>query len=272
MSSKLNFIPHINSYDDIRKEMQDDLSYRLAARQERTSLGRPLYYRINVQIIMTQECPHACPFCLEHQHPMKGCNDFEAQIESLKKVLAEHPAARLTITGGEPGLYPEHVANLIETYHANSNETFCSINTSGWNTKLNDLDAHINLSMNDYVHENPALFPDCTVQTICDDMSTDYIKKYMNLTMAKSFSFRFMSGLDKKDYPVDIWNQLQEDPEIDVHTFRIGDFFVYATFDYKGKHARVALGDMYQQTHNDYQDGYSNIIIHPDGRIATNWK
>lgn len=26
--------------------------------------------------------------------------------------------------------------------------------------------------------------------------------------------------------------------------------------------------DMYQQTHNDYQDGYSNIIIHPDGRIG----
>ena len=89
---------------------------------------------------------------------------------------------------------------------------------------------------------------------------------------ASSFSFRFLSGLEKKDYPVGVWNDLQNDTEIDVHTFRIGDFFVYATFDYAGKHARVTLGDMWQQRHNDYGDGYSNIIIHPDGRITTNWK
>ena len=78
--------------------------------------------------------------------------------------------------------------------------------------------------------------------------------------------------LKKKDYPVNVWNELQEDPGIEVHTFRIGDFFVYATFDYNGKHARITLGDMYQQMHNDYRDGYSNIIIHPDGTIGTNWK
>ena len=89
---------------------------------------------------------------------------------------------------------------------------------------------------------------------------------------ASSFSFRFLSGFEKKDYPVDIWNDLQSDSEIDVHTFRIGDFFTYATFDYAGSHARVTLGDMWQQRHNDYQDGYSNIIIHPDGRVTTNWK
>ena len=67
-------------------------------------------------------------------------------------------------------------------------------------------------------------------------------------------------------------NQMQNDSEIDVHTFRIGDFFAYATFDYMGKHARVTLGDMWQQQHNAYGDGYSNIIIHPDGRISTNWR
>lgn len=71
---------------------------------------------------------------------------------------------------------------------------------------------------------------------------------------------------------VDIWNELQNDTEFDVHTFRIGDFFVYATFNYAGKHARVTLGDMWQQQHNNYEDGYSNIIIHPDGHVATNWK
>ena len=103
MSSKLHKIPHFNTYDDIRAEMQNDLQYRLANRTDETSLGRPLYYRINVQLILTQECPYNCPFCLERKNPMQGDNNFKAQIESLKNILSEHPNARLTITGGEPG-------------------------------------------------------------------------------------------------------------------------------------------------------------------------
>ena len=270
MSSKLSFIPKMETYDDIRKEMQNDLQYRLATRTDKTSFGRPLYLRINVQIIMTQECPHKCPFCLERQNPMSGNNDFQAQVESLRKVLIEHPNARLTITGGEPGLYPEHVRELTNVYKNNSHNVFCSINTSGWNTELNGM-AHINLSRNDFVKVDPSLFPGCTVQTIVDNPTVDYIKEYIVKTAADNFSFRFMSGLNKKEYPVSIWNELQNDPDIDIHTFRIGDFFAYATFNYAGKHARVTLGDMYQQTHNDYQDGYSNIIIHPDGKIGINW-
>lgn len=236
MGSKMNYIPHISSYEDIRAEMSNDLQYRLADRTAKTSLGRPLYYRINVQMITTQECPFHCPFCLERQNPMSGDNDFNAQIEALKRVLLEHPNARLSITGGEPGLYPKHIANIVETYRKNGNGVFCSINTTGFSTELNGL-AHINMKMD-----------------------------------ASSFSFRFLSGLEKKNYPVDIWNDLQQDADVDVHTFRIGDFFVYATFDYAGKHARVTLGDMWQQRHNDYGDGYSNIIIHPDGRVSTNWR
>ena len=53
MSSKLHKIPHFNTYDDIRTEMQSDLQYRLADRTDKTSLGRPLYYRINAQLILT---------------------------------------------------------------------------------------------------------------------------------------------------------------------------------------------------------------------------
>ena len=270
MSCKMSKIPIISSYAEIREEMCKDLCYRLKNRKARTSLGRPLYYRINVQLITTQECPFSCPFCLERQNPMSGHNDFSAQIEALKIVLGEHPDARLTITGGEPGLYPKHIANVVKTYKSNSNKVFCSINTSGFSTELNGL-AHINLSCNDFIHANPSKFPGCTVQTVTEAPTLAFIKDYMN-TDASSFSFRFLSSLEKKDYPTDIWNSLQQDSEIDVRTFRIGDFFVYATFNYAGKHARVTLGDMWQQRHNEYGDGYSNIIIHPDGLISTNWK
>lgn len=270
MSEKKNYIPHFETYEEIREEMNKDLKYRMDCRKDRTSFGVPLYYRINVQMIITQECPYHCPFCLERKNPMQGDNDFEAQIESLKKILSEHPNARLTITGGEPGLYPKHVSDIVDTYRKNSNNVFCSINTSGYSKDINGL-AHINLSYNDYVHKSPSNFPNCTVQTVVENPTIEYIKDFMKKE-ADNFSFRFLSGLEKQDYPVQIWNDLQDDGEINIHTFRIGDFFVYATFDYAGKHARLTLGDMWQQRKNDYKDGYSNIIIHPNGVIGTNWR
>lgn len=274
MSRKLSFIPHIPNYEYIREQMREDLKYRLENRQKRTSLGRTLYERINVQIVMTQECPYHCPFCLERKHPMKGQFEADAQAESLKSVLREHQNARLTITGGEPSLYIEQVVRLSNIYKAMSNNVFVSVNTAGY-AKIPGHVAHINLSVNDYVKPNPEEFEGCTYQTVLDDehMTLENIKRIMDTTKGPgSFSFRFLSGLDCKDYDVSIWNALQEDTEVKVCTFRIGDFFVYATFDYNGKHARVTLGDMFQQSQNDYGDGYSNIIIHPDGRIGTNWR
>lgn len=183
MSSKMNQIPFLSSYEDVRAEMNRDLQYRLNSRTARTSLGRPLYYRINVQIITTQECPFHCPFCLERQNPMSGDNDFDAQIEALKRVLVEHPDARLSITGGEPGLYPEHIAHIVQTYKDNGNNVFCSINTTGFNTELNGL-AHINLSRNDYVGADPVDYPGCTVQTVIENPTLAFIKEYMKLKRA----------------------------------------------------------------------------------------
>lgn len=272
MSRKLDYIPPISSYDDIRQQMRWDLEYRLDDRKNRTSLGRPLYYRINTQIIVTQECPYNCPFCIERKNPMRGENDFQKQLSALKAVLREHPSARLSVTGGEPGLYPEHVANIAKIFRNEGENVFMSINTAGFNPAVNGL-GHINLSVNQYVKPDPRSFPGCTVQTVLPDkdMRLKNLKMYMEASQADKFSFRYLSTLEKHDYDVGVFNELQKDPEIKIHTYRVGDFFVYATFDYHGKHARVTLGDMYQQKSNDYGDGYSNIIIHPDGRVGTNW-
>lgn len=272
MSRKLNFIPNFESYDWIRNQMNEDLKYRLESRNKTTSFGRPLYERINVQIIMTQECPYRCPFCLERQHPMAGNNNFKNQIESLKKILDEHPNARLTITGGEPTLYLEQVRKIADTFNSFSNKIFLSLNTAGYDSNVVDIIDNINLSFNDYVHPDIKQFPNATFQTVLNNGRMDWknISEIIENTNMDKFSFRFLSGLNKSDYPIDIWKDIQENAE--VHTFRVGDFFVYATFDYKGKHARITLGDMYQQTHNNYENGYSNIIIHPDGRIGTNWR
>lgn len=223
---------------------------------------------------MTHECPFHCPFCLERQNPMEGKQDFPAQLKSLAVVLKEHPQARLTITGGEPGLYPEQVHNIERIYNTIADGVFISVNTTGIEPNVAN-NAHINLSCNDYVSPNVSQFPECTLQTVLSDekMTIDSIKNFIHThPSVKNFSFRFLSGLEKHDYPIDIWNDLQNDKDFNINTFRVGDFFVYATFNYHNAHGRVTLGDMYQQKHNPYQDGYSNIIIHPDGHIATNWR
>lgn len=275
MSRKLNFVPTIENYAQLRRMMSEDLAYRLQSRAKSTVFGRPLYLRINVQIIMTQECPYSCPFCIERKHPMEGRDNFSAQIASLRHVLNAHPDARLTITGGEPGLYPYHVSDLVRTYLDLSNQVFVSINTAGYNPELCNIPVHINLSYNDYVKPNAAVFPGCTLQTVLPEekMRIDFLREFMSAhPEAASFSFRYLSGMDKHDYSVRIWNELQNAEDFQVGTFRVGDFFVYCTFRWKGRHGRVTLGDMYQQSVvNQYKDGYSNIIIHPDGRIGVNW-
>jgi hypothetical protein len=50
---------------------------------------------------------------------MSGDNDFEAQIAALKRVLEEHPDARLSITGGEPGLTEPIACGCISDYDLN---------------------------------------------------------------------------------------------------------------------------------------------------------
>lgn len=277
MSSKLPFIPVIPNYQYIKDEMQKDFEYRMNERNDSTEFGRHLYYNINCQIIMTRECPYHCPFCLERQNPMKGIKNFDAQIEALKKVLKNHPTARVSVTGGEPSLYIEHVKKLYDTFCENGERKFFSVNTTLYSPDILKLDIPvINISSNDYVHPNIELFDDrCCLQTIFDNntMTVENVKKAMDkYENVKSFSFRFLTEIGNDEYSVDVWNQLREDPEIEVGTFRIGDFFVYCTFRYKGKWARVCLGDMTRQTSVDYKDGYSNIIIHPDGKIVTNWK
>ena len=276
MSDKLSFVPFIPNYEYIRNEMKKDLNYRLNFRLEKTKFGRPLYKNINVQIITTHKCPFNCPFCLERINPTCGDNDNKSnQLLSLIKVLKEHPTARLTVTGGDPGLFPIHVKNILNIYKKYSSNVYMVINTTGINPKLSQF-GNINLSVNNYIPKPNFLdFPNCTYQTVLSDneMTLDNIKNIMNSeNNVNKFSFRFISGIDKKDYNINIFNELQNDPEIKINTFRIGDFFVYCTFNYKNNHSRITLGDIYQQKHNDYQDGYSNIIIHTDGSIGLNWK
>lgn len=276
MSDKLNYIPFIPNYEYIQNEMEKDLEYRLNFRKRKTKFGRPLYKNISVQIITTHKCPYNCPFCIEKINPIGDSNDNKSkQLMSLIKILQEHKDIRLTITGGEPGLFPIHIRNISNIYKKYSNNVFISINTTGINLYIQQF-GHINLSVNKYLQKpNLLIFKNCTYQTVLsdDEMNLENIKNIMdNEKNTNKFSFRFISDIKPKQYNINIFNELQNNSDIKINTFRIGDFFIYCTFDYKNNHGRITLGDMYQQKKNNYKDGYSNIIIHPDGNIGLNWR
>ena len=278
MSRKLSCIPNkFNNYNAVLDEMENDFQYRFTNRQRSTSFGRPLYERINLQMVITQACPFKCSFCLERQNPQGAVNNFNEQIKSLKKILAEHPNARVSITGGEPLLYPEHIKNIISL--VKDTATFVSLNTTGKLPIPQDIkeQCHLNISDNSEIHSDLSPFENnenVTVQTIfsSENMTLKNIKNYMDMhPNHKNFSFRYLTTIGENDYNINILNEIRNNSEIDLHTFRIGDFFMYVTAMYKNQHFRITLGDMTLQQNREYKNTYSNLIINAEGEIQKNW-
>ncbi len=273
MSKKLNYIPDYKNYQEILKEMDEDFDYRFNTRREETIFGRPLYYNINVQMVITQACPFNCSFCIEKINPTGDKANFPKQLESLKKILEVHDNIRLTITGGEPGLYVDHIDDIKSLLDEYNKTLFACINSTGYNNNIKGTGFSLNISDNNEVSVDKTAYPDACLQTIFEDkdMTVKNIKKYMDENIQKEFSFRFLTEMDKSDYDIKIFNEIKDDKDIKLKVFRVGDFFVYLTGIYKGNKFRITLGDMKTQHNRNYNGTYSNIIITPNGEIKTNW-
>jgi len=276
MTRKLDFIPNYKTYKDVKKDMDEDFKYRYLSRNRTTIFGRPLYERINVQMVITQACPFKCSFCLERQYPQGAdkFQNFEQQLKSLDLILKEHPNARITITGGEPGLYPKHVKAICDKA---KDVTFVSVNTTGCNEKLKKIGCHINISHNSEVQLDLSLWENLdnvTLQTIFSnkDMTIENMLNYMDdHPNYKNFSFRYLTDINISEYNISIFDEIKNNKNIELKTFRVGDFFVYLIGNYNGKHFRITLGDMKKQIDRHYDGTYSNIIVLPNGNIQTNW-
>lgn len=227
-------------------------------------MGKPIiniYKRINLQVVLTEACPMRCGFCIER------IDDVGTELdvtELFGAVLAQYGsqgvAPNVSITGGEPTLYPNRLKGALDACRSNGIRNV-NINTYGhsWDVLSQYPEVRVNLSRHavapsprDPVFMMPApadhidgrTFIQCAL--LRDHIHTlPGMKVFMQQWMARTpplagFSFRGLSQLDDaKAYPeeqrlfcssqcVDIFeiaNQMFADPEFHFQQQKIGDHY-----------------------------------------------
>ena len=239
-----------------------------------------IYKHINVQMVISKLCNYRCPFCIERD------NDQNLALERymwdvLEQVLScydDHGIKpSVSITGGEPTLFPDDLQRVWHTIRAWGAEKRTNINTNGSELGvLRELKGiRINLSRhhyceskareifhttNDLAYTMPA---NTSMQCV---LRRDYIgslpeiKKYIeffSLFGVEGFFFRGLSALDpEKNYGIEgmftaaqkvdffaILNEVANDPDFLFVQQKIGDHYVYEIYLYKGKPVRFTYSN-----------------------------
>jgi len=251
--------------------------------------GKPItnvYKRINVQILLTRACNFKCPFCIENDgmtlgKPTEGKYWLPLLV---RQVLTQYKEQNITptisITGGEPTLFPDKLYHLLDIVGSFVGGTdgikFININTNGTNLNVpKDFDwLRINLSRHHYgVDQNKSIFGP-NYKTLTNDLiegtnlqcvlmrgyidSIKEMKEYMAAySMGAGYSFRGLTTLDnQKGYSsealftqerfIDIkplLDEIAKDPEFEFIQQKIGDHYIYEIYKYKGKVFRVVYSN-----------------------------
>ena len=91
-----------------------------------------IYKRVNVQVLITTACANKCAFCIEHTDD-QFAGSGEAMLKTLDSLMQQYDeqgvSPCVSITGGEPALFPDLVRRVVDTCRKRPLSAF-SINSS----------------------------------------------------------------------------------------------------------------------------------------------
>lgn len=259
-----------------------------------------LYRRLNVQLVVTNKCPYNCPFCIEKINPTNGIKEnFSAdlQLKNLKELLLIMKEAGLeptvSITGGEPTLYLEHIINISKML--NELGIAYNLNTSGFcnNPIISKNFNRINLSVHSAnINENSKIFQkdrdeywkneifeNCTIQRVINDSNFDDLIKFLDSFSQRRFSIRFVSraeGEPSFDWKP-LFDKINQDARFSFVQQKIGDYYFFEEYKYKdSKFIRFSFSDIEQLKY--YKDNLEKdknfvraAIVLADGSVKFDW-
>lgn len=261
------------------------------------------YWMKHVHIKVTNACNAKCPFCIEAgAHEKTNWEHLEENLEKLlQQMSAQGHLTTVSITGGEPTLFPDKVSriiNLVRKYNAH----FVTMNTNGTNLfdamgKLDwvDISRHvigfdptcqIEALDFDYLRKFKEAHPNTKIRIQCvlHDKGIHNVAEFCNFVkyyseIADDISIRRLittdsNIIDPNDLFTTIKSFLSTHPEAEFVEQVLKDYYVYETWRFCGtditfSHSNMKLLKDMEKIEPD--NILREIVVHPDGLIAGSW-
>jgi len=237
-----------------------------------------IYKNINIQVLVTRECTKRCWFCCEAGDDtdiVMSDNIYGSLIYLLEKYTEIGITSNVSITGGEPTLYPGKVNKLIEI--CDRYKVKAVVNTNGYNIKpihkclmnvsvqgIHDLETHDRESL--------------CLQKMIVESDVKSVVMFMNyyyyFNCIKLFSFRGM--YDRPGDYFELVSNVSNDNRFEFIQQKIGDYYHFEMYKYL-KHncfLRFTFADMSFLREKEVKEKvrYSRAnIIQPNGDTYTGW-
>jgi organic radical activating enzyme len=243
---------------------------------------KSLYKNLNIQVLVTRDCPYNCWFCCEKENIIGSTKECRGNSNMILNVLTvEHICDTLldngiipnvSLTGGEPLCnlrYLDLLVFLLLTYKKNIK---FGINTSGpvFDELLNKI-PYINLSVHNHFGIKRQEYwkeydpSKTTIQSILDIQTPDLLEGF------NRFSFRFLSRMNS-DHNVP---NFDERIKGDFVQQKVGDYYFYEERKIDNNLIHYSYSDVVtlnKLNSNEKDNLYTRaIIITPSGEVFSDW-
>lgn len=249
-----------------------------------------IYKRINVQVLVTRACNLRCSFCIESGEGQRDDGDhIGVALDVLRQYVGQGIMPCLSITGGEPTLYPNRVERLIDGAEALGIKSV-NINTNGFRLYSCRIPSWINVNLSRHAIEPvPMQITGHAMQCVLMQGGVDSVAammRYMNHYLAlgaSGFSFRGLTkreGAASQRGAVDvraIADELATNSDFQFVQQKVGDHYIYEIYRYRGVPVRLVYSnfDVLRQFETDERargDVFSRAtVVNSDGAVYSGW-